>query len=145
MHLLCELLTKWQFWEIDLNEVIKDVGLDGQCLLLEEFKGLVVLVMVLDHFFRKGFSFKTFDLLSVVVLVIDRGKELLDDLLLLFLHIVGDLYFIVFSLLLTVTAELNQLVVVKTNHQEDRIQLLFHDIDPLISRPQDEGLLEDKL
>lgn len=145
MHLLSEFFTQGQFWEVYLDEVIKDVGLDGQCLLFEEFKSLVVLHMVLYHLLSKGLPFKTFDLLSMMVLIIDSREELLNDLLLLFLNIISHLHFLIFSLLLTVTAELNELVVVKPNHEEDRIQLLFHDIDPLIPGPEDEGLLEDKL
>lgn len=80
----------------------------------------------------------------MVVLVIDRREELLYDLLLLLLNIVGHLHLLVFSLLLTLTAELDQLVVVEADHEEDGVQFLFHDIGPLVPRPEDEGLIEDE-
>lgn len=91
--------------------------------------------MILDHLLSKRFLFQTLNLLSMMILVINRRKEFLDDLLLLLLDIISHLHLLIFSLLLTITAELNQLVVVKAYHQEDRIQLFFDNVDPLVPRP----------
>lgn len=87
----------------------------------------------LFHFLGERLLFQGLDLVVLFLTLGDRAKELLDDLLLVFLLVVGQVVVILGFFLLKQVVVLYQHVKVKPDHQEQTVGLLLlYDLLPTL-------------